>query len=96
MRGLEKNCTQWRRQTDKQTSGHGNSMTNLAQWDQVGTNLLLKSGLRYLIGLIVEASESAKDCGQFHVFGTFLQYFFESFRGHVFQESETMLFKQFF
>ena len=28
MRGLTKNCTQWR----KQTYGHGNSMTELAQW----------------------------------------------------------------
>ena len=39
-------------------------------------NLLLKTGLRNLKGLIVEASESAKVCGQFHVFGNFLQYFF--------------------
>ena len=36
----------------------------------------IKCGLRNLIGLIVEASEFAKDCGQFHVFGNFLQYFF--------------------
>ena len=42
--------------------------------------LTMKRDLRNFIGLIVEASESAKDCGQFHVFGTFLQYFFESFQ----------------
>ena len=38
MRGLEKNCTRWRTQTDKQTSGHGDSMTNSAQWGRVGEN----------------------------------------------------------
>ena len=32
MRGLEKKCTQWR----KQTHGHGNSMTNSALWGRVG------------------------------------------------------------
>ena len=31
MRGLEKNCIQWRRQTDKLTSGHCNSTTDSAQ-----------------------------------------------------------------
>ena len=35
MRGLGKNCTRWHkqknRQTNKQTDGHGNSMTELAQ-----------------------------------------------------------------
>ena len=35
-------------------------------------NLLLKRGPRYLVGLIVKASESAKDNGKFHVFDTFL------------------------
>ena len=32
MRGIEKNCTQWR----KHTSGHGDSMTNSAKWGRVG------------------------------------------------------------
>ena len=32
MRGLEKNCTRWRRQTHIQTDGHGDSMTESAQW----------------------------------------------------------------
>ena len=36
MRGLEKNCTLWHgqtdKQTDKQTDGHGDSTTELAQW----------------------------------------------------------------
>ena len=50
---------------------------------KVTKGLLYKNGLRYLIGLIVEASESAKDCGQFHVFGTCLKYFLRVFRGHV-------------
>ena len=31
MRCLEKNCIRWRRQTDKQTDGHRDSMTNPAQ-----------------------------------------------------------------
>ena len=30
MRGLEKKCTQWRKQTDRQTDGHGTSMTESA------------------------------------------------------------------
>ena len=38
-------------------------------------NCLLKSGLRYLIGWVLKASESAKDRGQFYDFGTFLLYF---------------------
>ena len=50
---------------------------------KVMNNIHLKSGLRYLVGLIVEASESVKDCGQFHLFGTFLQYFFRVFIGHI-------------
>ena len=37
--------------------------------------------------IIVKASETSKGCGQFHVFGTFLQYFIEglprSFRRHL-------------
>ena len=36
MRGLEKKCTRWRRQTDTHTHGHGDSMTNLSQWGRVG------------------------------------------------------------
>ena len=43
-------------------------------------NWLLKSGLKNLVGFIVEASESARDCGQFHHFGIFWQYFLESFQ----------------
>ena len=31
MRGLKK-WIQWRKQTDKQAEGHGDSMTELAQW----------------------------------------------------------------
>ena len=31
----------------------------------------LKGVLKNKIGWIVEASDAAKDCGQFHVFGTF-------------------------
>ena len=42
MRGLEKNCTRWRKQTDISTDistdGHGNSMKNSAQWGRVGEN----------------------------------------------------------
>ena len=32
MRGLTKNCIRWRKQTDKQTDRHGDSMTESAQW----------------------------------------------------------------
>ena len=67
---------------------------------KVMNNIYLKSGFRYLIGLIVEASESVNDCGQFHLFGIFLHcFFFRVFRGHIAvfcQESETILFKPFF
>ena len=35
-----------------------------------------KCGLKKLIVCIVKASEIAKEAGQFHVFRTFLQYFF--------------------
>ena len=48
--------------------------------------ILVKSGLKYLIGLVVEASESAA-------------FFLRVFRRHVavfLQESETISFKQFF
>ena len=31
-------------------------------------NWLLKGGLKKFMGWIAEVSESAKDCGQFHVF----------------------------
>ena len=41
MRGLEKNCTRWRRHTNTQTHRNGDSMTNLAQWGRVGENTLL-------------------------------------------------------
>ena len=53
MRGLEKNCTQWRRhthrQTDRHTDGHGDSMTNSAQWGRVGENRIGKGHIyRYI------------------------------------------------
>ena len=35
MRGLKKNCTQWRRHKDIQIDGQGDSMSNLAQRGQV-------------------------------------------------------------
>ena len=38
MRGLEKNCTRWRRQTNIHPQGHGDSMTNSAQRGRVGEN----------------------------------------------------------
>ena len=51
MRGLEKNCTRWRRQTDTQTEpqtdGHGDSMTNSAQWGRVGENQEKSNDLMY-------------------------------------------------
>ena len=34
-------------------------------------NWLSKGFLKNKVGKIVETSEAAKDCGQFHVFGTF-------------------------
>ena len=34
--GVGKNCTQWRTQTNKQTNGRDDSMTNSAQWGRVG------------------------------------------------------------
>ena len=43
---------------------------------KVMQNLLSKSGLRYLIGFIVEASDSATDCKKFQVFGTIFAIFF--------------------
>ena len=40
MRGLEKNALEGTNiQTDTQTNGHGDSMTNSAQWGRVGENL---------------------------------------------------------
>ena len=46
-------------------------------------NGLSTGGLRYLIGLIVEASESAKDCGQFHFFkNNLFAIFFLEFAEH--------------
>ena len=39
MRGLKKTAPDGAdRQTDKEKHGHGNSMTNLAKWGQVGEN----------------------------------------------------------
>ena len=38
-------------------------------------HLQLKSVLRNTVGKTVEVSESAKVCGQFHVFCTILKYF---------------------
>ena len=38
---------------------------------KVQEKLSAESGLRYLIGWIILASKFAKDCEQFHVFGTF-------------------------
>ena len=39
MRGLYKNCTRWlNRQTDRHTEGHGDLLTNSAQWGRVGEN----------------------------------------------------------
>ena len=39
MRRLEKNCTQWqKKQTDIQTDGHGEYMTELAQLGHFGEN----------------------------------------------------------
>ena len=42
-------------------------------------NLLLKTGLRNVIGLSIEASESTKYCGQFRVFDTFFNIFVRVF-----------------
>ena len=58
----------------------------------------MKSGLTKLVGFIFKASETAKECGQFHIFRTFLQFFFgflEAILKQLFQESETILFKHF-
>ena len=46
MRGLKKTAPvgadkQTDRQTDRQTHGHGDSMTNSAQWGRVGENWFL-------------------------------------------------------
>ena len=51
MRGLEKNCTRWRRTTDTHLHGHGDSMTNSAQWGRVGENMT-KTTWTFLQGLI--------------------------------------------
>ena len=51
MRGLEKKCTQWRKQTDretdKQTGGHCESMTESAQWGQFNENGKIGSHYSY-------------------------------------------------
>ena len=39
MRGLEKNCIRWPRQTDRQTSRHRDSMTDPAEWGQVSDDV---------------------------------------------------------
>ena len=44
MRGLEKNCTRWHRQTDKHTDGHGDSMTNSAKRAELVKNSRKSSG----------------------------------------------------
>ena len=41
MRGLEKNSIRWRKQKDTNTDGHGDSMTDPAQWGRVSENLSL-------------------------------------------------------
>ena len=48
MRGLEKNCTRWRTQTDKQTHGHGDSMTESAQWGRFSEKLIKHPRLKHL------------------------------------------------
>ena len=50
MRGLEKKCTRWRKQTDTPTHGHGDSMTNSAQWGRVGENMTAKSSYILVAG----------------------------------------------
>ena len=42
IRGLEKNCIPWRRETNKQTSGHCDSMTDPAQWGRVSEKITLE------------------------------------------------------
>ena len=64
MRGLEKNCTRWRRQTDRhtdtQTDGHGDSMTNSAQWGQVGEKLCNTTTIKIIQTTIVGAITTNK------------------------------------
>ena len=38
MRGLNINCIRWRKQTIRQKDGHGDSMTESAQWGRFGEN----------------------------------------------------------
>ena len=40
-RPRKKYCTQWRTHTDKQTDGHGDSMTESAQWGRFSENYLV-------------------------------------------------------
>ena len=40
----------------------------------------MKSRLKQLVGLSVKASETAEECRQFQVYGTFLQHFVEGFQ----------------
>ena len=46
------------------------------------SKLTFKRCPKNMVGWIVEALESVKDCGQFHVFVTFLKYFFIVLQGH--------------
>ena len=38
MRGLEENCTQWRKHRERHPDGHGDSITELAQWGRFSEN----------------------------------------------------------
>ena len=48
MKGFEKNCIRWRKQTHKQTDrhtdGHRDSMTELAQWCRFSENSFYSTG----------------------------------------------------
>ena len=58
MRGLEKNCTQWRRKTnrhtDTQTHGHGDSMTESAKWgrfSKIYLKKIMNFGTKFFISM---------------------------------------------
>ena len=61
MRGLGKNCTRWRTQTDRQTHGYNDSMTNSAQWGRVGEN---SGKSEHLCGVITTALKISKNSGK--------------------------------
>ena len=68
---------------------------------KIKKNGLLKSGLKKLVGWIVEASETAKECKQFPVFFYYFLaiFFFGSFETILkafFHEPESILFEPFF